>query len=1016
MYNAAPEWQDTNGALLADMSTSSLSRFAVVVSLFALVGCGGGSGNVTPPPPPPPPPSFTLSLSTNSFTLSQNSSQNIQVTAVPQNGFSATVSVTASGLPAGVTVSPSSLSVTPNNQGNLTFSATANVMSGSAQVSVAGISGSVRANANLSLNVIQVTTPVAMPFTTTGGGIEKAFYDESRQLLFATNLFLNEIDVLSGKDLSVQSRIPVSQPFGIDQMLDGNTLVVGTATQGFYTINENTLSATYHKAPNFTQLRSTMILLTPVAMANGKILFLGQDIGVATAGSYVFAGQSIIEWDSGTGQFTQPFYVPWLSLTIDHLKRSADHNWAVFAADKLYVYSAQTDSLTSSAMPVNSAPYGVRDIAASPQGSQFAVASARSVSFYDPAFNLLGTLDFGNLGGLLFSGANTSQYSTDGRILYWELDGDQGGGSVLGAINTSTFADMGNTATNYGTQTQFEPNLLLVDSQHRAFFSALGGVGTLDATRLRVGPPSMIGGLGPNPFSVPLNQAVAVTLNPTNYTLPLGTSVTIGGNLVPLQSTNPMVVQAPPSSVPGPVDVVVTQPDGSSLLEPQNFVYGLDVAAPTATLVPPIGNPVIGLFGFGMLNGPSMPPTVAVGGQTIQNLAVNPGAKYLLQELFLQLPDAPPGATDITVTGNNGVGTLKAGITYIPFANVIPSSRLLQLLYDSHRDLLYALQSTQIQVLNPTSLQWQTPMRPGSNGGIGYSSMAITPDGSKMMVLDSTANTLTVFDPGNPSQGISTPVAPSTGATLYSVAATSTGKAFIGSFNGAALEFDLATNTYKTVNNSWLSLAKFVGTPDGNYVLGVDESSNSGLVGLWNSTTSSFSTQSLWGVFWVDAAISSDGTRLAAVKGDLGAAGIAAGLFDQKLHFTNATIYPDLGPPDQPFCTGAIFSATGQTLLSPLGDSIDFFDTRTGTLRGRLLTPEPLPTGGQPVAITSAGVIALDPNQQTIYAISQSGLTVLVLPTAVDQVTPFPWPYVAKPSGSVPSARLQNETIHLMSW
>src|SRR5207237_10116109 len=129
-----------------------------------------------------------------------------------------------------------------------------------------------------------------------------------------------------------------------------------------------------------------------------------------------------------------------------------------------------------------------------------------------------------------------------------------------------------------------------------------------------------------------------------------------------------------------------------------------------------------------------------------------------------------PGATDITVTGNNGVGTLKAGITYIPFANVIPSSRLLQLLYDSHRDLLYALQSTQIQVLNPTSLQWQTPMRPGSNGGIGLSSMAITPDGSKMMVLDSTANTLTVFDPGNPSQGISTPVAPSTGATLYSVA------------------------------------------------------------------------------------------------------------------------------------------------------------------------------------------------------------------------------------------------------
>jgi hypothetical protein len=36
--------------------------------------------------------------------------------------------------------------------------------------------------------------------------------------------------------------------------------------------------------------------------------------------------------------------------------------------------------------------------------------------------------------------------------------------------------------------------------------------------------------------------------------------------------------------------------------------------------------------------------------------------------------------------------------------------------------------------------------------------------------------------------------------------------------------------------------------------------------------------------------------------------------------------------------------------------------------------------------MTSAGVIALDPNQQTIYAISQSGLTVLNLPSVVDQI------------------------------
>jgi hypothetical protein len=80
-------------------------------------------------------------------------------------------------------VSPSSLSLSPNHAGMLTFSATANAASGSAQVSLTGVSGTRQANASLSLDVIQLANPVAMPFTTTGGGIEKTFFDEARQLL-----------------------------------------------------------------------------------------------------------------------------------------------------------------------------------------------------------------------------------------------------------------------------------------------------------------------------------------------------------------------------------------------------------------------------------------------------------------------------------------------------------------------------------------------------------------------------------------------------------------------------------------------------------------------------------------------------------------------------------------------------------------------------------------------------------------------------------------------------------------
>jgi hypothetical protein len=906
------------------------------------------------------------------------------------NGFSGSVTVTAAGLPSGVTVSPSSLLVSAITPGSLSFVAGANVAAGNAQISIIGVSGTQQASAMLGMNVIQSATPVAMPFTTTGGGIVKAFYDESRQRLFASNLFLNEVDVLSGQNLSIQARIPIPQPFGIDQMPDGNTLVVGTFTQGFYTINEGTLAVSQYLSPNFSQF-STTVLGTPVAMANGKVLFMATDFGM---GATLYGGDYIVEWDSTTGIFTVPTWFTIGSGVVD-VKRSADRNWAVVAGGVLYIYSSATDTAISSIAPVNSAPFGVRDIGVNQNGTQFAVVSAYSVSFYDGSFNALGTVNLGSAAALVFDNS-TSQYSADGTRFYWEMLGDQGGGSVIDVLDTAAFTELGSVTTDYGDQTQFSPIFLWMDSQQRGFFSALGGVGVLDCSSLRQGPPTVNGGLYPTPSGIPLNQTASVTLTITNYTLPTGTSVTIGGQLAPLQSTNPMVVQVPASSVAGPVNLVLTQPDGESLIEPQFFSYGVDVLAATSTLIPPIGSPIIGLFGFGMLNGPSTAPAVSVGPQNIANVSVivDPDPNNMLQELSFHLPSGSLGSPDIVVTGNNGSGTLAGTLTYIPSAKIIPASGLLQLLYDPHRNLLYALQSTEVQVFNPVTLQWQAPLKPGANGGMGYVSLAITPDGTQLLALDAKASALTVFNPDNPSQSITTPLSISLpGFALQSVAATSTGKAFIA---GPPLEFDLATNTYTLLqNDSIAAVSKLVATPGGSYMVGVNELSTAGTIATWDSGNDSFATQGFFGIIWTDVAISPDGSFVAALAGNVSEAGVAAAFFDENLHYINATVYPDLAPPDQPFSTGAIFSASGQTLLTPLADSIDFFNTHTATLQGRLLMPESLPVGD-----ASAGTIALDPNQETIYAISSSGLTVVTLPSTVDEITPPLWPDIAPRSHS----------------
>ena len=804
-------------------------------------------------------------------------------------------------------------------------------------------------------------------------------------MLFATNPFLNEVDVLSGQNLAVTARVNVPQPVGIDQMPDGNTLVVGTLTQGIYTINENTLAVTQYLAPNLSNVGlSTTVLPIPVAMANGNVLLLGQDVGIYI-GNDDYAGQYIVEWNSNTGVFSLDMYT---SPTIYDLKRSSDHQWATFGVgDELYIYSSNSDSLTSGRVAAV-AGYGIGGVAVNPNGTQFAVASGASVSFYDSAFRALGTFNTVSTLGLNFSNV---QYSSDGSVLYWELYGQTGGGSVVNLVDTSTFQDLGNVTTAFALL-EDTPDLLWVDNTQRAFESAEGGVGIFDCSALRTGLPTATGTL-PNPKSIPLNTTPPVSFVYTEEgTLPLGSVVTFGGQPAIAESLNPLVVEAPASSLAGPVNLVVTQPDGETELEPQEFSYGVNVAAATASLLPPTGNPTMGLFGFGLLNSDSSPPTgptsVTVGGVPASNAAIDLEAVNALEEVEVQVPNGNPGPADITVTGNNGSGVLGGAVTFITSVRVLPASGLLQLIYDNGRNLVYALQSTQVGVLDPTTLQWQAPLLPGT--GKSYVSMALTPNDDSMLLVDSTANTLTIFDPDNPTTE-SIAALPAQLSPYGRVVTSSTGEAFVSNGLGRPVEFDLTTST-ATLLPLNLSSNTFAATPDGSQMVAAILGITSGQIGVWNSSNDSFAFQSFQDGLWTDLAISPDGSTFAAVEGIPGQAGVLAYLFDEQLHYLNEVVYPDLAPPDTPQNLGTMFSPSGLTLIIPLGDSIDFFSSSTGKLQGRLLTPEALPVLNFP--ITSTGTIALDPTTKIIYAISASGLTVMTLPTPVDQMVPPVWPYV----------------------
>ena len=167
-----------------------LERMLVGKQFRRHLGTGAGGGNTGP--------QFTLSVSPVSLALTQgNPPVAVQVSVSGANGFSASVPVTVSGLASGISVSPSVVYPTPGSPGTFYVSAAAlTSVIGQSSISFHGTVDNSSANGLLSITVM-AGAAVPFPFTSVGGYLVHGFYDASRQLLFAANPELNELDVIN---------------------------------------------------------------------------------------------------------------------------------------------------------------------------------------------------------------------------------------------------------------------------------------------------------------------------------------------------------------------------------------------------------------------------------------------------------------------------------------------------------------------------------------------------------------------------------------------------------------------------------------------------------------------------------------------------------------------------------------------------------------------------------------------------------------------------------------------------
>src|SRR6478609_7664329 len=96
-------------------------------------------------------PNYTLSASPSSLTVTQGSSGSSTITVTPSGGFTGSVTLSASGLPSGVTASFGTNPTTSSS--SVTFTASSTATTGTASITITGTSGALTHTTSISLTV-----------------------------------------------------------------------------------------------------------------------------------------------------------------------------------------------------------------------------------------------------------------------------------------------------------------------------------------------------------------------------------------------------------------------------------------------------------------------------------------------------------------------------------------------------------------------------------------------------------------------------------------------------------------------------------------------------------------------------------------------------------------------------------------------------------------------------------------------------------------------------------------------
>ena len=984
----------------------------LLLLVFACVGCGGGS-SVTQPPPPPPP-DFSLSLSVNSISISQGgTSSAVNVTVNPSNGFTGSVQVTLDGLPAGVTSNPASpFDVSASAAISVVFGAASNAATGNFTISTQGSSGALSHSQTLALTVqagVVPTLPRTAYLRTDSVAVADAAsgephhrhiaYDPANKQVFVANRAMNRVEVFSTSGQTRIAEISVSGATSADLSADGATVWIGTARNEIVAVDPVSLSVKNRYAPAGLSPIPNVIFDRPI-----EVLTLSSGKAMVRLRQPVPLKALLALWDPALNSLTDltPAAPLVFQQGVGALARSGDHSKVLAAANDSSGELALFDSGGNVvAGPTTIGTGTIPWAAANNDGSRFAVvfvaggnvqmlllnASLQQVSAYSAS----------TVSGETFSRNGKELYiaeTSSGASFITVLDGQLG--QLIGRV-----PDIPIQATASMIEDADETQLLFALSNRGLSFIDASAPGTISTVApIVASAPSL------QPSEGPIAGGTSTILSGQNFAG--SAQVKFGSQL----ATNPTVssstqiqVASPSSVVNGAVNLTAYFPNSWLVLAPDAFSYGPQILQilPSAGAIS--GGDAVQVYGYGFGSDPTK-ISVRIGGasatvQKVENitaitpsLALDATYPFPLERITLQTPAGSPGKADVLISVPAGSTTSSKAFQYLQSVQSYSKPALFKFLtYDQPRQRIYLSNIDHVDVFDLQQNLFLSPIQPpgGPPPNAGLRGLALTPDGSQLIVADFGAQNVYLLDPvtGTGTTVFVGGVSGFTNSGPARVAVTSVQTVFVGlsgegGTTGACstclAQMNLTVSPPTIQPAPQPEVTSLTGAPllqsstAGDQVFLAFASAPGGPLASWNVNSPNHFVTSATNSSAIDLATCADGTAFA-----LGANGTA------EVHAPNFTISsvpasPELAQiPGRVSVPGMVLHPSGALLYQPfltgaagspgVKGGIDVVDAHSGALRLRIFLPQQFMTD---VDGLHGSFLATDENGQRLFAITSS--------------------------------------------